>query len=416
MSVLVTETADKIPPSLLNKGEVLVQVQGASKRFCKDLKRSLFYGVQDIWNDIQGVGLDKNTDLRTREFWANRNITFELRRGECLGLIGHNGAGKTTLLKMLNGLIKPDGGRIEIKGRVGALIALGAGFNPILTGRENVYVAGSVYGLSKKEIDEKYDEIVEFAEMQAFMESPVQNYSSGMSVRLGFAVATAFKPDVLLIDEVLAVGDVGFRTRCYNRINRLKGSSAIIFVSHNVGHIGRLCDQCVLLNRGVIDFHGATPEAINRYNSQSSDHDSQNIVLTEGTVLKSVRLNGKEFSSSLEVSGDQPLCLEVEACFERVVREVEFAVTFLTEGMEPVATVNNRYQQVSLKVNSDSCLLRVQIPWPGLGSGRKAVTLAIVDSSENTTLAWAHPYGYLNVENQIPVPQPAFLCGKFESR
>ncbi|MGF1531868.1 MAG: polysaccharide ABC transporter ATP-binding protein [Puniceicoccaceae bacterium] len=237
------------PDPSVGTGEVLIRVEGIGKRFCKDLKRSLFYGVQDVWNDLRGRGLDAS-ELRKREFWANKDISFELRRGECLGLIGRNGAGKTTLLKMLNGLIKPDKGQIEIQGRVGALIALGAGFNPILTGRENVYVAASVYGLSKKEIDAKYDEIVAFAEMEEFMESPVQNYSSGMKVRLGFAVASSVKPDVMLIDEVLAVGDFSFRQRCLRKISELLSECAVIFVSHNYDQIERICTRGILLEKG----------------------------------------------------------------------------------------------------------------------------------------------------------------------
>ncbi len=185
--------------------DVLIHVEDVSKKFCRNLRRSLWYGLQDTAADLLGRG-ESSASLRPEEFWAVDDVSFSLKRGECLGLVGRNGAGKTTLLKMLNGLIKPDKGRIEIRGRVGALIALGAGFNPILTGRENVYVNGAVLGLSKREISERIDEIIDFAEIGDFIEAPVQSYSSGMQVRLGFAVATAMKPDVLLLDEVLAVG------------------------------------------------------------------------------------------------------------------------------------------------------------------------------------------------------------------
>ena len=191
------------------KNDVLVKVEGVSKKFCRNLKRSLWYGVKDISSEL--FGSTKNSQLRPKEFWAVDDVSFELKRGECLGLIGHNGAGKSTLLKMLNGLIKPDKGKITMKGRIGALIELGAGFNPILTGRENIYNNGAVLGFSKKEIDAKFDAIIEFAEIDDFIDTPVQNYSSGMKVRLGFAVAAQMEPDVLIIDEVLAVGDVGFR-------------------------------------------------------------------------------------------------------------------------------------------------------------------------------------------------------------
>ncbi len=155
------------------ENEVLVKVEGLSKKFCKDLKTSLWYGVKDIFGNI-GSNAKENL-LRPKEFWAVRDVSFELRRGECLGLIGHNGAGKSTLLKMLNGLINPDEGKITMNGRVGALIELGAGFNPILTGRENIYNNGAVLGVTKKGIDAKVEDIIEFAEIREFIDMPVQN-------------------------------------------------------------------------------------------------------------------------------------------------------------------------------------------------------------------------------------------------
>lgn len=194
----------------------------------------------------------RDEDLREGEFYAVRDVSFQLRRGECLGLIGHNGAGKTTLLKMLNGLIKPDRGRIEMNGRVGALIALGAGFNPILTGRENIYINGSVLGLSKKEINDKIDEIIDFAEIGEFIDMPVQNYSSGMQVRLGFSVASSLSPDVLILDEVLAVGDIKFVVKCLNRMREVSKNSAVVFVSHNMQYISSFCSRAILMEKGTL--------------------------------------------------------------------------------------------------------------------------------------------------------------------
>ena len=168
--------------------DVVLKLESVSKRFCKSLKRSMLYGVQDIARDLFHVR-QPNTLLRQDEFWALDNVSFKLRRGECLGIIGSNGAGKSTLLKMLSGIILPDKGAIEIYGRVGALIELGAGFHPMLTGRENIYINGSILGLSKKEIDKKFESIVDFAKLKEFIDTPVKFYSSGMYVRLGYAVA-----------------------------------------------------------------------------------------------------------------------------------------------------------------------------------------------------------------------------------
>lgn len=237
--------------------EVLVSCDNVSKKFCKDLKRSLWYGVQDICGELNpfhetnsASNTSKHSFLRKDEFWAVNDISFKLKRGECLGLIGHNGAGKSTLLKMLNGLIKPDKGKITMKGRIGALIELNAGFNPILTGRENVYIYGTILGFTKKEIDQKYDTIVEFAEMQEFMEMPFRSYSSGMKVRLGFAVAAQMEPDVLIIDEVLAVGDAGFRKKSMNKFIDLREKASIILVSHSIPTVTRIADKMLVLNKG----------------------------------------------------------------------------------------------------------------------------------------------------------------------
>jgi lipopolysaccharide transport system ATP-binding protein len=202
--------------------------------------------------------------LRSGEFWANCDVNFTVDRGECVGLIGRNGAGKTTLLKMLGGLIKPDSGRIEMSGRTGALIALGAGFNPILTGRENVYVNASILGYSKREIDNNFDRMIEFAEIGDAIDAPVRTYSSGMQVRLGFAIAAFLEPDVLLVDEVLAVGDAAFRRKCYQFFDRLiAGGSSVVIVSHALAQISTICDRAIVLEGGRIEFDGRAGEGVN---------------------------------------------------------------------------------------------------------------------------------------------------------
>src|SRR5690242_9321002 len=237
------------------QNEVLVEVQKVSKRFCKDLKRSIRYGFMDSIRALRGKDMDASA-LRKDEFWAVRDISFKLRRGECLGLIGHNGAGKSTLLKMLNGLISPDQGKIIMSGKIGALIELGAGFSPILTGRENIYNNAAVLGFSRKDIDERFEEIVAFSEIGEFLDMPVQNYSSGMKVRLGFAVACFLNPDVLLVDEVLAVGDLGFILKCFRKIDELLPQTAVIFVSHSMPMIARICNEIILMDHGIAEYYG----------------------------------------------------------------------------------------------------------------------------------------------------------------
>jgi lipopolysaccharide transport system ATP-binding protein len=273
-----------------NDNEILVKVDGVSKKFCRDLKKSLWYGMKDVAHELlpfssnkeQGTR-NKEPGLRPGEFWANKDISFELRRGECFGLIGHNGAGKTTLLKMLNGLIKPDEGTIEMRGRVGALIALGAGFNPILTGKENVFIAGSVLGLERDEIRKRYDEIVEFSGLGDFMDTPVQSYSSGMQVRLGFAVASSLDPDVLLIDEVLAVGDTDFREKCLLRVSQMLSKAAVIFVSHNDVIMSRICTHGLYMEKGRPIMSAPIDEALRVYqNDQIAKRGDQNKIAALG--------------------------------------------------------------------------------------------------------------------------------------
>ena len=250
--------------------EVLIRVNKVSKKFCRDFKKSLWYGLRDTAADIlHPKHSSEDSKLRPSEFWANQKISFEVKRGECLGLIGHNGAGKTTLLKMLNGLIKPDTGSIEMWGRLGALIALGAGFNPILTGRENIYINGSVLGLTRKEIDAKIDDIINFAEIEDAIDAPVRTYSSGMQVRLGFSIASSLDPDVLILDEVLAVGDAGFVVKCLNRVRELAQNSAIIFVSHQMQYVSNFCTRVIVMDQGMPLLDTSNPgEGINCYYGQ----------------------------------------------------------------------------------------------------------------------------------------------------
>jgi lipopolysaccharide transport system ATP-binding protein len=246
-----------------------VTVSHVSKKFCRDLRRSLWYGIQDLIPEILARTNDDRLRLRPAEFLALDDISFEVRPGECLGLLGANGAGKSTLLKVLNGLLRPDAGEVRIRGRLAALIELGAGFNPILTGRENIYVNGSVLGLAKSEIDSKFQMIVDFSELAASIDSPVQNYSSGMQARLGFAVAAHLDPDILLVDEVLAVGDIAFRMKCFDHFLGLKKmNKAIVLVSHNLVDITRVCDRVVVLDAGTMTYDGGVPGGIAAYEQQ----------------------------------------------------------------------------------------------------------------------------------------------------
>lgn len=201
------------------------------------------------------------------EFWALKNINFSVNQGEVIGIIGHNGAGKSTLLKILSQITPPTEGEITLTGRVGSLLEVGTGFHPELTGRENIFLNGAILGMSQKEIAGKFDQIVEFSGVEKFLDTPVKYYSSGMYVRLAFAVAAHMEPDILIIDEVLAVGDAEFQKKCLGKMDEItkKEGRTILFVSHNMPAIQSLCEKCIVLEGGMIKFIGPTNEAINDY-------------------------------------------------------------------------------------------------------------------------------------------------------
>jgi ABC-type polysaccharide/polyol phosphate transport system ATPase subunit len=205
---------------------------------------------------------------RTRydEFWALRHASFDVRAGESVGLIGHNGSGKSTLLKIAAGVLKPTEGRVHVAGRISPMIELAAGFDPDLTGRDNIFLNGALMGHSRKEMSSKLDRIVEFSELAEFIDQPVKNYSSGMYARLGFAIAADVDPEILIIDEVLAVGDERFQAKCMERIRAIRGSGCTIFyVSHGMDSVAELCSRVIVLHHGSVAFDGLPGPAIERY-------------------------------------------------------------------------------------------------------------------------------------------------------
>ena len=247
--------------------DVIISVENVGKKFCRSLKRTLIYGVQDVAKDVFGI-TSESTELRQDEFWALNDISFEVKRGECLGLIGANGAGKSTLLKLLNGVILPDKGTIRVHGRVGALLELGAGFHPMLTGRENIHLSGAILGVSKKEMDKKFDEIIDFAALPESIDTPVKYYSSGMYVRLGFSVAMSIDPDILVLDESMAVGDTAFKKRCFDCIHAfIETGKTVVVVTHNLQEIERITNRVLLVDHGVIRANGTPDEVIASYMS-----------------------------------------------------------------------------------------------------------------------------------------------------
>lgn len=401
--------------------ETLVKCENVSKKFCRGLKRSLWYGIQDISAEFNpfGKGIasvnSSHPELRKDEFWAVNDISFELKRGECLGLIGHNGAGKSTLLKMLNGLIKPDHGKITMRGRIGAIIELNAGFNPILTGRENVYIYGTILGFTKKEIDQKYDAIVEFAELTDFMEMPFRSYSSGMKVRLGFAVAAQMEPDVLIIDEVLAVGDVGFRNKCYNAISKIMKNAAVIFVSHQMNHIDRLSTQGILLSKGkMVSYKQNMSELISEYYNYFNKKERR-LSAQENCLLESITINDNVILPNHEISLRQmeAFCLKFFLSIPKQYGDYEIRVSFLNQGFEPVAGIHSEVQCRSVKNEIEKKIVFLEIPNLQLGTDMFFLSILVISISDGQVLIWDHAFAKISVYGDSYYPFPITFKGNW---
>jgi lipopolysaccharide transport system ATP-binding protein len=257
---------------------------------------------------------------RHEEFWAVRDVTFEVERGQALGIIGHNGAGKSTILKLIANITSPSAGEIRINGRLSALIEVGSGFHPELSGRENIYLSGTIMGMRRREIDAKLDSIVEFAGVRKFIDTPVKRYSSGMYVRLGFAIAAHLDPQVLLLDEVLAVGDAAFQAKCLQRIKELQASgTTIVFISHDLTAVERLCQRVILMRKGQIASQGSARDVIREYHlgadspltstassqvgAERSWHDDDTAPGNEALRLRSARVRTRdgETASGLDI-------------------------------------------------------------------------------------------------------------------
>lgn len=296
-----------------------INVDGLAKRYRIGQYHSAYGTLRDSINDSIARFARRELTPHYEEIWAIRDVTFEVPEGTVLGIVGRNGAGKSTLLKILNRITTPTLGRATLRGHVGSLLEVGTGFHPELTGRENVYLNGSVLGMKRREIAGKFDEIVEFAGVQAFIDTPVKRYSSGMQVRLAFAVAAHLEPEILLVDEVLAVGDAEFQRRCLGRMEELSSSGrTVLFVSHQMQAISQLCDRALELEGGRIVNDGPAGEVVARYlqtvggsGSEISWPDLETAPGTNSVRLRSVRVVNEEGTTVDAVDVRQTCGIEI---------------------------------------------------------------------------------------------------------
>jgi lipopolysaccharide transport system ATP-binding protein len=337
------------------------------------------------------------------QFWALQDLSFDVRPGEVIGIIGRNGAGKSTLLKILSRITPPTIGRVSLYGRVGSLLEVGTGFHPELTGRENIYMNGSILGMSRAEIRLKYDEIVDFSGVEKFLDTPVKRYSSGMQVRLAFAVAAHLDPEILIIDEVLAVGDAEFQKKCLGKMQDVaSGGRTILFVSHNMTAVTNLCQRAVVLDEGKRSFDGSVREAITHYGESRPSNDNENKSSLSNhreawcrQLIRSARIVASESLPVIPLGSSLTVEMEFES-FEQPLQSPVMGLVFHCLGKGEVAGVNTRISGYSnCQRDHTSGIFRCRLPRLPFLQGRYYIDVWLGDGS--TDLDVLKQYLYFDI-------------------
>ena len=326
---------------------------------------------------------------RYEEFWALKGIDLEIPHGSTFGLIGSNGSGKSTLLKCLARILYPNRGSVEVSGRLSALLELGAGFHPELSGRENVYLNGAILGLSKRDLMNRFDDIVEFAGIENFIDAPVKNYSSGMTLRLGFAIASHVEPEILLIDEVLAVGDQAFQLKCIEKIESFRDEGrTIVIVSHGLASIHQLCETTAWLEKGVIKQVGNSADVITAYTGESfsaqprQEGDFGSRWGTGQVEVTAVRILNDQGVASLSHTTGGPIEIEIDFESHRILRETVFGIKITNLHGTDIWASNSKRRRQFIENLSDSGTVRIRIPSLPLLEGTYSLTVTVTDHTE----------------------------------
>ena len=324
------------------------------------------------------------------EFWALKDVSFEVRQGDVIGILGRNGAGKSTLMKILSRVTKPTLGHAQVRGRLGSLLDVGTGFHPELTGRENTYMNGAILGMSKRDIARQFDEIVAFAEIEKFIDTPVKYYSSGMYVRLAFSVAAHLEPEILLVDEVLAVGDVAFQKKCLGRMgDAAKHGRTVLFVSHNMGAIALLCKSAIVLDQGRIKTMGTCQQAITDYLVGNMDRSTE-VYKMEGVMRLDQSLRREIEFLTLELEGfpgklvpaDADLAVLMKVRGNLTISDFSFYLTVRAVDGSPVGSCSGT--QVHSIQEGEVATYRLLLPNPCLAPGCYAIDMAVGTGNEQT--------------------------------
>jgi lipopolysaccharide transport system ATP-binding protein len=380
-----------------------IVVENLSKRYRRFQANRPTTLVETIARGFKGL---RTTDY----FWALQDVSFAVSRGQMLGVIGHNGAGKSTLLRLLGSVGQVDKGAVRVNGRIGALLDLGTGFHPELTGRENVFIAGIIGGLTRREVARRFDEIIAFAELEAFVDSPLRTYSTGMQMRLAFAVAVHIEPEILLIDEVLAVGDIAFQQKCLARIARFKENGCtIVLVSHDVGTVQALCDQVLWLRQGQVASLGPTDLVAEQYVAEMSAETkrrtpqalppmpagagemlrvNENRFGSQEMQITAVHLKDASQSIVAELSAGQPLTVEIQFQAPQPIEQPIVGVTIAREDGTVVYDTSTEAAEVVLPVVSSAGRICLHLARLDLLPGRYFVDVGIYQAQ------WEYAYDY----------------------
>jgi lipopolysaccharide transport system ATP-binding protein len=363
--------------------EVAIRVENLSKLYRishlanqKTVRDAVHHGMRLVWRRLRW-----NSRPKTEEFWALRDLNFEIRRGEVVGIIGRNGAGKSTLLKVLSRITEPTSGRITLRGRIASLLEVGTGFHPELSGRDNIYLNGAIHGLTRAEINSKFDQIVEFAEVTQFLDTPVKRYSSGMYVRLAFAVAAHLEPDILVVDEVLAVGDATFQKKCLGKIREVSSNEGrtVLFVSHNLPSVRQLCSRSILLEQGRITFDGPPNAAIAVYTQRDKTKADYKHIAGDGAArITAIKMPGEGGAEAIApIFGDMRIDLQFEA--KPSAGSLEFFILIYGDDGECVAASFQTDSCPRIEAGAQNRTISVAFKNP-FAPGRYMVSAGIFDA------------------------------------
>lgn len=422
------------PATSASDDDLVLDVRDVSKKFCRDLKRSMRYGAIDMVRELF-TGDRPLAKRREGEFWAVRDATFQLRRGQSMGLVGRNGAGKTTLLRMIAGVIRPDRGTIRVRGRVAPLLSLGAGFKPILSGRENIFINMSMLGLSYAEIQERYDSVLEFAELHHAIEAPVQTYSKGMKARLGFSCAMHIDPDIFIIDEALAVGDLQFRMKCYRKIAELRNRGvSLLVVSHNPHMLTAVCDRATYLRSGEMVMTGSSEDVVAEYRRELEDRPEEEADLpaaelqsvldlsrtarspqdSPGADIVSVQFCGGNGEANSPLFTGEPAKIRVNFVCHRTVRDASLWVAIKKRAADSqmLLSFNSRIDESRMTFAPGQHELVLDLPQLGLAGGSYMMKTYI----EEPNLAILDVVDWSDLIFRVAEPSSMVNCGFFQPR